>query len=233
MLFIQTDKEKKMEQYKININVDKSELTEVIKQVVDIDDIVEQVNNDIDLSDLADRVTRYLDLDDIADSVQNMLDMNDIVNEVASNIDVEDTIYDLLDRYNPGNGCSTGDKATSAISKAMIYNIQFDDAVREKLQVFIHETLNTTIALNPASDNSPAVDEVIETEPALVELKPHTVEFEYTDILAIIFNAARFGATLSDRSNDSLQEAVHFIVDKCPDNVQKKLKAFNINSKLF
>jgi hypothetical protein len=123
----------------------------------DYQDVAEKVNENLDLREIASEVNDYLDLDDIASSVvheidyselasnvSDYIDMDDISFNVRSDIDFNDAAFDLLNQYDPTRDCTTGDKFTEAVAKAIGYLIETNALVIGRLRSYDATVSNMT-----------------------------------------------------------------------------------------
>ena len=141
----------------------------------DIDTWVNRIADDIDMDDLASKVANEIDMDDLATKVINEIEISDhidydelaqdVLDEINLDSEITSTIDSLLCNYYPENACRTGQHATTAIGRGMLYLLDNDDVVRELFKAYILDVVKTD-AVNTASDNV-----------TLTEINP----FKYTD----------------------------------------------------
>jgi len=116
---------------KVNENLDLREIASEVNDYLDVDDIASSVVHEIDYSELASNVSDYLDMDDISFNVR-------------SDIDFNDAAFDLLNQYDPTRDCTTGDKFTEAVAKAIGYLIETNALVIGRLRSYDATVSNMT-----------------------------------------------------------------------------------------
>jgi len=125
-------------------HIDYQHIAEKVNENLDLREIASEVNDYIDVDDLASSVVHEIDYSDLASNVSDYLDMDDISFNVRSDIDFNDAAFDLLNQYDPTRSCSTGDKFTEAVAKAIGYLIETNALVIGRLRSYDATVSNMT-----------------------------------------------------------------------------------------
>jgi len=119
-------------------------VAEKVNENLDLREIASEVNDYLDVDDIASSVVHEIDYNELASNVSDYLDMDDISFNVRSDIDFNDAAFDLLNQYDPTRSCTTGDKFTEAIAKAINHLIETDALVIGRLRSYDATVSNMT-----------------------------------------------------------------------------------------
>jgi len=119
-------------------------VAEKVNENLDLREIASEVNDYLDLDDIASSVVHEIDYSELASNVSDYLDMDDISFNVRSDIDFNDAAFDLLNQYDPTRDCTTGDKFTEAVAKAIGYLIETNALVIGRLRSYDATVSNMT-----------------------------------------------------------------------------------------
>lgn len=119
-------------------------VAEKVNENLDLREIASEVNDYLDTDDIASNVVDVIDYSELARNVSDYIDMDDISFNVRSDIDFNDAAYDLLNQYDPTRSCTTGDKFTEAVAKAIGHLIETDALVIGRLRSYDATVSNMT-----------------------------------------------------------------------------------------